>query len=243
MISKNQMKFVKSLQLKKYRIEHRCFIVESTKNVLEILNSDYEIVQLFATKTWIESNKVDVSVTVNEVAEKELERISALKTSAEVLVVVRMKDKLEEVSFEGVNIMLDDIRDPGNLGTLIRICDWFGVNNIYLSENSVDVYNPKVLQSTMGSLHRVNVIYTDLFNLLDKVGEEVVVFAAVMNGDNIKNIKSSDNSLIVFGNESQGISDEILNKIDRKITINKIGNAESLNVSVSAAIILNQFCN
>ena len=243
MISKNQIKFVKSLQLKKHRIEHRCFIVESTKNVLEILKSDYEIVQLFATKKWIELNKVDVSVSVNEIVEKELGRISALKTASEVLVVVRMKDVLEEINFNGVNLMLDDIRDPGNLGTLIRICDWFAVKNIYLSKNSVDVYNPKVVQSTMGSLHRVNIIYTDLLNVLDKVGEDVVVFAAVMNGENIKNIKSTDNSLIVFGNESLGISKEILNIIDRKITINKIGNAESLNVSVSAAIILNHFCN
>ena len=243
MISKNQIKFVKSLQLKKHRIEHRCFIVESTKNVLEILKSDYEIVQLFATKKWIELNKVDVSVSVNEIVEKELDRISALKTASEVLVVVRMKDELEEINFNGVNLMLDDIRDPGNLGTLIRICDWFAVKNIYLSKNSVDVYNPKVVQSSMGSLHRVNIIYTDLLNILDKVGEDVVVFAAVMNGENIKNIKSTDNSLIVFGNESLGISKEILNNIDRKITINKIGNAESLNVSVSAAIILNHFCN
>ena len=243
MISKNQIKFVKSLHQKKNRIEHRCFIVESTKNVLEILSSDYEIVQLFATKTWIELNSVDVKVSVNEVVEKEMSRISALKTASEVLVVMRMKEKTEKMSFEGVNIMLDDVRDPGNLGTLIRICDWFAVKNIYLSTNSVDMYNPKVVQSTMGSLQRVNVVYADLVNLLDSLGKEVDVFAAVMNGENIKNIKVNNNSLFVFGNESKGISEDILSKIENRITINKFGNAESLNVSVAAAIILNQFCN
>lgn len=242
MISKNQIKFVKSLQQKKQRDINKCFVVESTKNVLEIFQSDYEVLHLFATENWLIENKINSECSLNEVSEKEMQRISSLKSASEVLAVVKIPTEQNNINLKGVNIVLDDVKDPGNLGTIIRICDWFGVKNIYCSNQSVDVYNPKVIQSTMGSISRVEVVYTDIVDLIRNSGNEVGVYAAVMEGEDVNNVTISENSLIVFGNESHGISKEILELIKEKITIQKIGEAESLNVAVSAAIILNKFC-
>ena len=173
----------------------------------------------------------------------ELQRISSLKTASDVLAVVHIPLEKSDFDFSGINIVLDDVKDPGNLGTIIRICDWFGVKNIYCSEETVDVYNPKVVQSTMGSITRVDVIYTNIRRMIQEVAINVEVYGAVMDGGDINQIKVNKNSLIVFGNESNGISKEIKDIISERITINKIGEAESLNVASSAAIILNKFCN
>ena len=243
MISKNQIKFVKSLQKKKFRLESKCFVVESTKNVIEILNSNYKVQQIFATESLIERFKNRDDVSINLIKENEMKRISSLKTSSDVLAVVKIPKKKNNFNFFGVNIVLDDVKDPGNLGTIIRICDWFGVKNIYCSEETVDMYNPKVVQSTMGSISRINIIYTDLKEMIITLDDSVRVYAAVMNGKDLNKTKVDENSLIVFGNESNGISEKIINVISERITINKIGEAESLNVAVSAAIILNKFCN
>ncbi|MAO71256.1 MAG: RNA methyltransferase [Flavobacteriales bacterium] len=243
MISRNQIKFVKSLQQKKYRILNKSFVVESTKNVLEILSSSYDISYIFATSSWINSNKISSTLEINEVTKNDLKRISGQKTASEVLAVVKMPEFQKIFDFSGVNIALDNIKDPGNFGTIIRICDWFGIKNIYCSKNSVDLYNPKVVQSTMGSISRVNVFYTDLTQMINSLDDSVMVYASVMNGHEIQDCKLSENSLIVFGNESHGISQEVLNLTNEKITIIKKGNAESLNVSVSVGIILNKFCN
>ena len=243
MISKNQIKFVKSLQKKKFRLESKCFVVESSKNVNEILNSNYKIQQIYATKNWIEKYKIRDDVSINQVNQNELQRISSLKTASDVLAVVHIPLEKSDFDFSGINIVLDDVKDPGNLGTIIRICDWFGVKNVYCSEETVDVYNPKVVQSTMGSITRVDVIYTDIRQMIQEVAINVKVYGAVMDGNDINQIQVNEDSLIVFGNESNGISKEIKNIISDKITINKIGEAESLNVAVSAAIILNKFCN
>tara|TARA_B110000495_G_C23003085_1_gene592192 strand:+ start:320 stop:1051 length:732 start_codon:yes stop_codon:yes gene_type:complete len=242
-ISKNQIKFVKSLQKKKFRLESKCFVVESSKNVNEILNSNYKVQQIYATKSWIEKCKTKDNISINQVNENELQRISSLKTASDVLAVVCIPLEKNNFDFSGINIVLDNVKDPGNLGTIIRICDWFGVKNIYCSEETVDVYNSKVVQSTMGSITRVDVIYTDIRKIIQEVAINVKVYGAVMDGNNINQIQVNEDSLIVFGNESNGISEEIKNVISEKITINKIGEAESLNVAVSAAIILNKFCN
>ena len=243
MISKNQIKFVKSLQKKKFRLESKCFVVESSKNVNEILDSNYKVQQIYATKSWIEKSKIIDNVLINQVNKNELQRISSLKTASDVLAVVHIPLEKNESDFSGINIVLDDVKDPGNLGTIIRICDWFGVKNIYCSQETVDVYNPKVVQSTMGSITRVDVIYTDIKKMIQEIAINVKVYGAVMDGDDINQIKVNKNSLIVFGNESNGISKEIKDIISERITINKIGEAESLNVASSAAIILNKFCN
>ena len=162
MISKNQIKFIKSLQKKKFRLKSKCFVVESTKNVNEFLNSDYTVQQIFATASWIEKYNIIDGVSVKLVKESEMQRISTLKTPSDVLAVVNIPIEQDQIDFSGINIVLDDIKDPGNLGTIIRICDWFGIANIYCSQETVDLYNSKVIQSTMGSICRVNVIYTDI---------------------------------------------------------------------------------
>ena len=243
MISKNQIKYVKSLQLKKFRNKHNCFVVETKKNVLEILNSHLHIKMIFALETWVGENKVSSEIEVIEVNRKEMSRISSLKNPSEVLAVVFIPKQKISNEFKGVNIVIDEIKDPGNLGTIIRICDWFAVKNIYLSEKSVDLYNPKVIQSTMGSISRVNLIYTDLNSLILNLPKDIKVYAAVIDGKNINTIEVPNNCFIVFGNESKGISDDLLNIIGNKITINRVGKAESLNVAISTSIILNKFCN
>ena len=243
MISPRQIKFIKSLQKKKFRLEYKCFVVESSKNVNEILHSNYKVQQIYATESWIEKCKIKDDISINQVNKNELQRISALKTASDVLAVVHIPLEKNYFDFSGINIVLDDVKDPGNLGTIIRICDWFGVKNIYCSEETVDVYNPKVVQSTMGSIARVDVIYTDIKQMIQEIDINVKVYGAVMDGTDISQIKVNENSLIVFGNESNGISEEIKNVISERITISKIGEAESLNVAVSAAIILNKFCN
>ena len=145
MISTRQIKFIKSLQKKKFRLEYKCFVVESSKNVNEILHSNYKVQQIYATESWIERCKVRDDISINLVKENELQRISALKTASDVLAVVHIPLEKNYFDFSGINIVLDDVKDPGNLGTIIRICDWFGVKNIYCSEETVDVYNSKVV--------------------------------------------------------------------------------------------------
>ena len=243
MISKNQIKFVKSLQQKKQRILNKSFVVESTKNVLEILDSSYEVSHIFATSRWIDSNKISAIIEITEVTKIDLKRISGLKTPSEVIAIVKIPELQNNFDFSGVNIALDNIKDPGNFGTIIRTCDWYGIKNIYCSENSVDLYNPKLVQSTMGSISRVNVFYTNLNQMISNLDDCVVVYSTAINGTDIRECEISENSLIVFGNESHGISQEIINLAKEKITITKKGQAESLNVSVSVGIILNKFCN
>ena len=138
MISKNQIKFVKSLQKKKFRFESKCFVVESSKNVNEILNSNYKVQQIYATKSWIEKSKIKDDILINQVNENELQRISSLKTASDVLAVVYIPLEKNNLDFSGINIVLDNVKDPGNLGTIIRICDWFGVKNVYCSQETVD---------------------------------------------------------------------------------------------------------
>ena len=243
MISRNQIKFVKSLQQKKHRILNNSFVVESTKNVLEILDSSYEVSHIFATSRWIDSNKISSIIEINEVTKNDLKRISGLKTPSEVIAIVKIPELQNNFDFSGINIALDNIKDPGNFGTIIRTCDWYGIKNIYCSENSVDLYNPKLVQSTMGSISRVNVFYTNLNRMISNLKDCVVVYGTAINGTDIQECEISENSLIVFGNESHGISQEIINLTKEKITITKKGQAESLNVSVSVGIILNKFCN
>ena len=243
MITRNQIKFVKSLHQKKYRYLHRCFIVESSKNVLEIINSNYEVKFLFATKKWLKSNKILLNEGVFLVTENDLKRVTCLKNPSDVLAVVKIPDAINNFNFSGINVALDSINDPGNFGTILRTCDWFGIKNIYCSKNCVDLFNPKVVQSSMGSISRVNVFYTDLFSMINKIDQKVHTYATVLDGKDLNNSKLNPNSLLIFGNESKGISDDILDLVNNKVTISKKGIADSLNVSVSVGVILNKFCN
>jgi len=237
-ITKNQIKYIRGLALKKNRVKEQCFVVEGEKSVAELLRSSFQIIDLFATKQWIAENNYD---NANEVSVTELARISNLKSANNVLAVVKFNEEIKE-KISGVTLVLDDINDPGNLGTIIRVCDWFGVEQIVCSKNTVDFYNPKVVQSTMGSLFRVSVLYTDLNKYLAKT--TIPIYGAFMDGENIKSSNTNENIHLVMGNEANGISKEVEKYISKKVAIKNIGgNTESLNVAIATAILLYEFCD
>ena len=241
MISKNQIKYIRGLSLKKNRIKEQCFVVEGEKCLAELLNSSFKVVELFALKDWIDENKA-VFDKAQAVSFKELERISNLKSPNKVLAVVKMKKQVILKKDSVVTLVLDGINDPGNLGTIIRMCDWFGVKQIICSKNTVDIYNPKVVQSTMGSLFRVNIVYADLIKYLAKI--TTPVYGAYMDGENVKDIKIKQKTHLVMGNEANGISEKIKKYISRRVAIRNIGgDTESLNVSVATSILLHEFCD
>ena len=241
MITKNKIKYIRGLSLKKNRMKENCFIVEGEKSLSELLDSSFEVVELFVLKDWINGGK-EVFEKAQVVSSKELERISNLKSPNKVLAVVKMRKQKIIRQKLGVILVLDDINDPGNLGTIIRMCDWFGVKQIVCSENTVDIYNPKVVQATMGSLFRVNVLYVNLVKYLSKVNAPI--YGSYMKGENIKNTNSERNSHLVMGNEANGISPEVSKFITDKVAIKNIGGTtESLNVAVATSILLHEFCN
>ena len=234
MLSQNQKKHVNSLKQKKFRTQYSTFVVEGLKIVNELLKSDYEVETIFATSAWLESNSPIDGI---EVSEKELSQLSSLKTPNEVLAVVKQKENQLINVDSTLTIALDKIQDPGNFGTIIRTADWFGINTIICSENCVDVYNTKVIQATMGSLFRVNVVYTDLKEFFDEY-KDITVYGALLEGDNVYNVKlKSEGAVLLMGNESKGIAEELIPYVTNKIAIPKFGNAESLNVGIATAII------
>ena len=236
MITKNQIKFIKSLSLKKNRIKEQLFIAEGEKVVSELLRSDFEIKNIYATKEWKVSND-----NITQISNAELQRISNLKSPNKVLAVVQFKNN-KIIKHDGITLVLDDINDPGNLGTIIRMCDWFGVKQIICSKNTVDIFNPKVVQSAMGSAFRVQVNYTDLENYLSEI--KTPIYGAFMDGKNLKEVKLPKSAHLVLGNEANGISAEINKLITDKVAIKNIGNsAESLNVAVATSILLHVFCD
>lgn len=236
MITKNQIKFIKSLSLKKNRIKEKLFIAEGEKIVSELLRSDFEIKNIYATKEW----KVNTD-NITQISNAELQRISNLKSPNKVLAVVQFKNH-KIIKHDGITLVLDEINDPGNLGTIIRMCDWFGVKQIICSKNTVDIFNPKVVQSAMGSAFRVQVHYTDLENYLSDI--KTPIYGAFMDGKNLKEVKLPKSAHLVMGNEANGISSEINKLITDKVTIKNIGkSAESLNVAVATSILLHVFCD
>ena len=238
MVSKNQIKRITSLLQKKYRKQEQLFFVEGVKGVQELLDSNLELVELFTTNSELFS--VDKS-KVCAITEPELQKISALITPNTCLALFKIPSA---VSFEekGLLVALDDVRDPGNLGTIIRLCDWFGIKTLFCSEESVDVYNPKVVQATMGSISRVNVVYGNLEKFLSET--KLPVFGTFMDGKNIYNETLPNEGIIVMGNEANGISKPIENLISERIAIPRFGDlqaTESLNVATATAIILSEF--
>ena len=236
MITKNQIKFIKSLSLKKNRIKEQLFIAEGEKVVSELLRSDFEIKNIYATKEWKVSND-----NITQISNAELQRISNLKSPNKVLAVVQFKNH-NLIKNDGITLVLDEINNPGNLGTIIRMCDWFGVKQIICSKNTVDIFNPKVVQSAMGSAFRVQVNYTDLENYLSDI--KTPIYGAFMRGKNLKEVKIPKSAHLVMGNEANGISTEINKLITDKVAIKNIGkSAESLNVAVATSILLHVFCD
>ena len=237
MITKNQIKFIKGLSLKKNRMEHQCFIVEGEKSVLELLASDFEIIDLYVTNSW--KTKTDLA-EITKITNNELLRISNLKSPNKVLAVVKIPMAKQEKK-GGVILVLDSIHDTGNLGTIIRLCDWFGVQQIICSKNTVDVYNPKVIQASMGSIFRINLIYTDLKDYLQKVNTPI--YGTFMDGNNIKDMKLPKDVHLILGNEPNGISEKVASLITNRVAVKNIGlKTESLNVAMVTAIFLHEFC-
>ena len=235
-LSKNHLKLITSLSQKKYRHKYKLFIVEGIKVVQEFLNSSYELEILFSTESSF--SYLDSFI---EVSEQELKKISSLKTPNKVIALFKIPVE-KNSSSSGLIVALDDINDPGNLGTIIRLCDWFGVDQLLCSKETVDCYNTKVVQSSMGSLTRVAISYIDLKEYLTSVS--IPVFIADMDGDNIYEMKPPTSAVLVMGNEANGISNSIKQIVSTKISIPRYGNSqltESLNVATATAILLSEF--
>ncbi|MGZ5222097.1 MAG: TrmH family RNA methyltransferase [Chitinophagaceae bacterium] len=240
MLGKSQAKYIQSLGQKKVRDEEGVFVAEGPKIVAELLASpDADIIQLYALHDWITVNGIDYNgAEVIEVGENDLAKISQLATPNKVLAIVKKLETNDQLSTKGViSLVLDTIQDPGNLGTIIRIADWFGLTQVICSKDCADMYNPKVVQSTMGSIVRVKMLYTDLAPWLAEQ-KDVFIYATALEGQNVTAMKKISEGLIVIGNESKGISPGILELVDVKITIPRVGNAESLNAAVATGIIL-----
>tara|TARA_B100001029_G_scaffold64067_1_gene51882 strand:- start:1265 stop:1978 length:714 start_codon:yes stop_codon:yes gene_type:complete len=232
MVGKNQIKFIKGLSLKKNRIKCNKIVVEGTKTIREFIDSDYELDQLYS----INSEKIN-NFQPEIINKSQLKAISNQTTPSGTIGIFNIINKsIEDTSFY---VVLDSISDPGNLGTIIRTCEWFGINQILCSTNSVDCYNPKVIQSSMGSLSRVNVIYTNIIKFLES--KNLPIYAADLGGQSFDKNKISSECIWVFGSESHGISEKIKKLVDFSYTIpknNKNIKTESLNLPTSLGIIL-----
>lgn len=234
MLSANQKKYLNSLKQKKYRNQYSSFIVEGEKMVNELVASDYEVEAIYGVEDLLSYP------SIVEVTEKELASISLLKTPNKYFAVAKQKSFAKAI-LEGLTLVLDNIQDPGNLGTIIRIADWFGVSTIVCSPTCVELYNPKVVQATMGSLFRVNIVYTDLIPFIED-NKDKAIYGALLGGENVyeTNIQKED-SILIMGNESKGISETLKPYINYKITIPQFGKAESLNVAVATAILCSEY--
>jgi TrmH family RNA methyltransferase len=238
MVSKNQIKLITSLQQKKYRNTNKLFFAEGVKVIQELLQSNFELEHLYSTQDDFEEVSKGKKTLIDD---NDLKKISALSTPNSCLAVFKIpveKNKIES----GLILALDSIRDPGNLGTILRLCDWFGINQLLCSKETVDIYNPKVVQATMGSIARVNVNYLDLNAFIAQT--KLPVFGTFMDGVNIYKTSLPQEGIIVMGNEANGISAELEKLIQNRLTIPRFGDiqkTESLNVATATAIVLSEF--
>lgn len=247
MISKNKISEIKKLSQKKFREESGLFIVEGSKSVHDLLFSQITVTELFATELWISEHADWLrGVEVVEVSETELERISALTTPQQVLAVARTPHfQMADVDFSDAILVLDGIRDPGNLGTIIRTADWFGFHQVVCSPDTVELTNPKTIQATMGSFSRMKVFYTDLVPFLKSPAIKGAIYGTFMSGKSIQSIDFQKNDILIIGNEGKGISAAVEGCVQQKIHIpsyaNSSDHAESLNASIAAAVVMYQF--
>ncbi|MBA4277546.1 RNA methyltransferase [Flavobacterium sp.] len=238
MVSKNQIKLITSLQQKKYRSINQLFFAEGIKVIQELVESNFELVHLYTTQNDFEEVSNDKKTIISE---NDLKKISALATPNTCLAIFKIPSE-KKTNESGLILALDSIRDPGNLGTILRLCDWFGIEQLICSKETVDIYNPKVVQATMGSIARVNVNYVDLESFIDKT--KLAVFGTFMDGNNIYKTDLPQEGIIVMGNEANGISPELERLIKNRLTIPRFGTlqkTESLNVATATAIILSEF--
>jgi len=253
MLSKNQLKHLTSLHLKKYRELYGEFVAEGEKSVTELLESTFEVKELFASDTWLQDNATLVNkhrIKVQEITPDDLARISTLITPNKVVAVAAIPKKPEPSAdmFSDLILALDNIRDPGNLGTIIRTADWFGIRHIVCSPGCVDAYNPKVVQSSMGSITRTNLNYIELSEFILSAPAGMDTYGCLLDGRNIHAIPLKSPAIIIIGNESNGISEALLPLITERLRIPSFstgyenrGQAESLNASLANAIICYEF--
>ena len=236
MVTKSELKYIQSLSDKKVRLETGCFIAEGVKLVGEMIAAGYPFKAVYALDSW---ESPDATLEVTRIEAFELEKMSMLQTPNQVLAVAMMPQKKETLNLAGpLTIVLDGIQDPGNMGTIIRTADWFGITQIVASEDTVDVYNPKVIGATMGSFMRVSVTYKNLADWMPTI--KLPVYGALLEGENVFTIKTPQKGLLVIGSEGKGIRENILDFITHPVTIPKIGEAESLNAGIAAGIIVAQ---
>ena len=244
MLVKAQVKYIQSLGDKKHRDQDGVFVAEGPKLIHELLHArNVQLVSLFATESWITANRDQLNTLkgqqVVEIDKPWLERISFLTTPNQVLAVFKKPFFGEIKPNANITLVLDNIQDPGNMGTMVRTADWFGIKTIVCSEDCSDVFNPKVVQATMGSIARVQVVYTSLPDFFDSY-RNISVYDTVLDGEDIREIKPVKEAIIIIGNESKGISKELLKRVEHKITIPGKGNAESLNAAVATGIVLSR---
>ncbi len=244
MLNKRTIQFLKSLKNKSVRYSEGFFLAEGSKTAIEILNSNLHIEAIYATNEWcnifpIYKNDTKLFICT----EKEIEQISSLKSTRDVILQVKINSIQFQINkiIDSFTLVLDDIQDPGNLGTIIRIADWYGIKNIICSEQTADCYNNKCVQATMGSIARVNVFYTSLLNFFEQ--NTLPVYGAFMEGESVSTIKIERPSLLIIGNEGKGIDENLNTFITKKISVNRIGKAESLNAAIATAIICDRFLN
>jgi TrmH family RNA methyltransferase len=245
MISKNQLKLIKALESKKQRKKNGLFLVQGEKNVMELFNSNFLIQQLFATASYINKNSVllaqnSLITLTTEASEDELKKAGTLVSNNSVLAIVECKDvALPKISENELILVLDQVGDPGNLGTILRVADWYGIKNVVCSPDCADFYNPKVIAATMGSFARVNVSHVELTSYLSE--QIKPIYGAFLEGKNLHKTQLTNSAFIVMGSESHGISVQVEQLITDKITIPNFGQAESLNVAMATGIILDNF--
>lgn len=247
MLSKNKIKLINSLSLKKNRDEEELFVAEGEKIIKELIDAHFDITTIICSdkfsERYISSDYETIVAT-----DAEMKKISSLKTPSHILAICRKRNTLLNINnlVNDLTIALDDIQDPGNMGTIIRLASWFGIKEIICSSHTVDCYNPKVIQATMGSIAHVNIHYTDLPDLLSKINKKgLPVYGTFLDGENIYETGLTKNGIIVFGNEGNGISKEVEKQTSHKLLIppykQDIQNVESLNVSIATSIVCAEF--
>lgn len=238
MVSKNQIKLITSLQQKKYRQIHQLFIAEGVKVIQELLQSNFVLEHLYETEFLF--NEVNLSKKT-QISESDLKKISCLSTPNNCLAIFRIPVS-KEIKKNGLIVALDDVRDPGNFGTIIRLCDWFGIKQLVCTEQTVDLYNPKVIQATMGSISRVTISYVNLKDFLKSTA--LPIFGTFMDGKNVYQETLPEEGILLLGNEANGISKPMEELVTNKISIPRFGDlqqTESLNVATATAIFLSEF--
>ena len=242
MVTKNELKRLRSLQQKKFRQEYRMFVVEGTKSVLELLESGWEVEGLYATAAWMEAHPELNPPNLQIVSEKECEMASGLQTPPGIMACARFREGEEDFRSQPLPsrlLILDGIRDCGNLGTILRTADWFGFTHVFCSEDTAELYNPKTIQASMGSFTRVRLHYTKLPEFISSLPEEYRIYGTFMEGQDLRGTEFPQHAAVVIGNEAHGISPEVERMVTERISIVRLADhpVDSLNAATATAIL------